>query len=242
MSKHRYANVACTTQSALGDIHLANAITTIDRLCQCTVTALTEYPLTRKATIEALFTQDVLDRAVAAKKLIEPESYTIGYDLEEPGAVPASTELAINYRDSSYPPINEEAMVFQPASDKLFAFIAKIRAIHEQFEEFKATLRWLNLNATPGAIRFYFPTILALCPNSPPIAALQHVPTRYSNPENIGNWIPSIKDAAACYANTQLLPSTAKKRDRNEMWLTFRCYSVKRGDAIFPTDSRIYNL
>lgn len=225
--------------SALGDGHVESAVGTINQLCQRTVAVMTEYTMTRDETVCALFSPDVLHRAMAATDLIEPESHVIRYNLDPIGPV----NLTINYRDAgAYPPIKESAMVLQASSDVLVAFIEKVRAIHEQFEELKAVLRWLNRNATPGAIRYYFPTVLALCPQSPPIMALQHVPTRYTQPKDINDWMQCIRDASALYAGAQMLPSTAKRRDRESMWLTFTPYEVHRGPIKFQTDQIIYNL
>jgi hypothetical protein len=240
MSRNKRYFGSTPTPSALGDSHLGTAIDIIDGLCQRTVAVMTEYSVSRDDTIRALFPPDVLERAMAARDLIEPNTHTIGYHI---GSISTVFELSIKYWEPRhYPPLNASAMVLQPTSAPLLAFIEEVRAIHEQFEELKAVLRWLNRNATPGAIRYYFPAVLALCPNSPPIMALQHVPTRYTQPKDINDWMQSIRDASAVYAGTQMLPSTAKGRDRGDMWLTFRSRELQRGNVSFVSDSRVYNI
>jgi hypothetical protein len=241
----RNRNFGTPIPSALGDNHVDAAIGTINTLCQRTVQALTEYTPTRDETIRMLLPQEMLDRALAAKELIEPDSLIMEYDTVAP-----DVSLNLDYRDDNYqktgyyPPINEGGgLVLQAGHEKLLTFIEGVRTIHHQFEELKAVLRWLNRNATPGAIRYYFPTVLALCPDSPPVKDLQHVPSRYHQPAGIGDWMQSIKDASACFASTQMLPGSAVKRPREKMWLTFSGTIVKRGDiAAFTTDNITYNF
>ena len=224
--------------SALGDNHVTGGIQVISQLCQRAMSVMTEYTMTREETIRALFEPEELDKAVAAKHLISPESPTMSYD-----TVAKGVSLFINYNKSMYPPINEGGyLVLQGSSVSLTHFIESVRAIHEQFEEIKGVLRWLNRNATPGAIRYYFPTASALCPQSPPLIALPHVPSRYTQPKDINNWMQLIKNAAATYAGTQMLPATAKYRQRDSMWLTFSPKVVQSEQVLFHTDIMTYNF
>ena len=122
-------------------------------------------------------------------------------------------------------------------------FIEDVAAIHFQFEEVKGVLRWLNRNATPGAIRFYFPSVLKLCPTSLAFADLQHVPARYSNPQHIGSWIEPIKTAAATVAGSALLPTGVEPRPRSKMRLTFPMTTVNPDvNAAYRTDQIIYHI
>ena len=231
---HRYFGTPIP--SALGDNHVEVGLDTINSLCQKTMAVMTEYPFTREQTVPMLFPPDVLDRALAAKELIEPETNTIDYTIA--GAV-----LNLHYVGSYWPPINESAMALQPSAEPLLAFIEQVRAIHLQFEEIKDVLCWLNRNATPGAIRYYFPVASALCPDSPPLKALPHVPSRYTQPIGINDWMQTIKDASACYASTQMLPGTARFRQRERaMWLTFPGEMIRRGPIECHSDSMTYNL
>ena len=61
-------------RQSIGDQHVHSACTTLDRLCQRTVTALTEYTTTREATIRALFDDADLDKLEAVRGFIEPSS------------------------------------------------------------------------------------------------------------------------------------------------------------------------
>lgn len=223
--------------SALGDSHVIAAIEAIDKLCQKTMSVMTEYPFTREQTIPMLFPPDVLDRAHAAKGLIDPISNIVGYSVRD-------AYLYLDYTGSHWPAIRAgDATELQPNAAPLLAFIKQVRTIHLQFEELKGVLRWLNRNATPGAIRYYFPIASALCPQSPSLKALPHVPSRYTQPAGINDWMQSIKDASACYASAQLLPVAAKPRSRERsMWLTFPGEMIRCGPVEFHADSTTYNL
>jgi hypothetical protein len=226
--------------ASLGDHHLKEAVATIDRLCQRTVATMTEYSMSRDTTIRALFPQEVLDRAMAARDLIAPDSYIMSYD-----HIDHDVEVSMDYRTgikSAYPPINESALVLQKDAEVLQQFIHDVRFIHMQFEEIKALLRWLNRKATPGAVRYYFPAASALCPHSPALLALPHVPTRFTQPNDINDWMDIIRNASATYASTQMLPGTAVARKRSAMWLTFGGAEVERGNVKFIPDRVTYNI
>ena len=234
---------ATSVPSALGDPPVESACTKINQLCQRTMSVMTEYPHDLDDTVRMLFDPSVLDRACAAKELIEPESHTIPYEIGSP--IELSGMLYLNYKAAAtnFPPINAEASNLQGHCTPLLEFVSKVRGIHLQFEEIKGVLRWLNRSATAGAIRYYFPAVLSLCPDSPPVRDLQHVPSRYHQPKNIHQWTDAIKDALAVYAGTQMLPASALYRGRDRgMWLTIPSCRVIRGDMEYSTDAITYNL
>ena len=229
--------------SALGDNHVHDAINTIDLLCERTVNVMTEYSVSRDDTIRMLFEPDVLDRAGAAVGVIDPSTNSEDYKIS--GCLLHIQYLRYhgNYAGSApWPTIRSGAMILQDSAAPLLHFIESVRAIYEQFEEIKAVLRWLNLNATPGAIRYYFPTASALCPNSPPLKALLHVPSRYTQPKDINDWMQMIKDAAACYASTQMLPTDSKPKDKTPMSLTFPQTTLTRGNLTIRADAVTFNI
>jgi hypothetical protein len=199
---------------------------------------MTHYPHSREGTLPMLFRDDDLAKLEAVRGMVDPMS-----DTEVYGIAP-DVHLTINYKEARVPTIDANRLFMQQDRiTPLVSFIAEVKAIHDKFEEVKAVLRWLNCNATPGAIRYYWPTILELCPNSPAFADLQNVPTRYHNPPGIHNWLQSIRDAAATVAGSLLLPSDAAPRLKKQMWLTFASTTVHLGSEIlYITDQMTYYL
>lgn len=222
--------------ASIGDNHVDSAGIEINRLMQKAVTVLTEYNPTREKTIEMLFTDSQIARSCNARGLVTPSGYCRSYSIH--GAT-----LSIDYNEALCLPIDESAMMMQTnLIPPLLAFIRDVKAIYYQYEEVKACLRWLNRNATAGAVRFYWPTVLKLCPNAPSMAALQGVPSRYAEPHGIGDRLQMLRDTATTMAGAAMLPTDAEVRVRNKMWLTFQARVVEREGYSFTTDSLTFNI
>jgi hypothetical protein len=56
----------------------------------------------------------------------------------------------------------------------LVSAVATLNELHAKWGAVKHLLRWLNRNATPGAVRANWPSVLTLCPDSPGLKDLQH--------------------------------------------------------------------
>lgn len=225
-------------RQSLGDFYVNAACNELNKYCWRTVAAMTDYTPTRGNTLHMLFDDSDITKLQEVRGLVKPmslqESYTI-----KPGV-----DLTINFDGAMVPTVTPDSMrVNLQRIAPLYEHVRAIKAIHDKFEEAKAVLRWLNRNATPGAIRFYYPAAMKLCPQSPALHGLQHVPSRYSIPPNIGDWTQAIKDAAATVAGTAMLPATAVTRPRNLMWLTYATTNVKLSlSANYDTDQMVYNL
>lgn len=234
-----FDNSGDTVRSSLGDVHVGAAVTAINVLGQRSMALMTEYRHTREATLPMLFSPDTLNKMSQVRDMVRPESYIGTYDI--PGT---DTLLSINFNEALCPTIAPNMLDLQEHKvGPLIACIQTMQAIHYQFEEIKGVLRWLNRNATLGAIRYNWPTAMKLCPNSP-IKDMEGVPSRYHNPPNIGDWMQMLKDSATTFAGTLLLPDSAVKRNRTIMWLTFPTKTITNdlNSASYVTDAITYNL
>lgn len=228
-------------RSSLGDFHVETAIGTVNALAQRTVTTMTSYDLTAEQTLPMLFYDGDLAKLRQVRGMVIPESQIMHYNLQP------AINLYVNYKNLSVPAIQPDFLHLQPSRmAPLINHIAAVKAVHDRFEEVKGVLRWLNRNATPGAVRFYWPTAMKLCPSAPIWRELQEVPSRYSVPAKLGVWLQSLKDAAATVAGAQMLPAHAVARPRNDMWLKFATYNVTLDSIIddghYSTNEMIYNL
>lgn len=240
-NSRRFGRVmAPEVRSSLGDNYVDEAVKGLDRTCGATVATMTNYDRTREQTLPMIFLDADLHKAREANHLVDASTDIISYDVGH------DVKLFVNYRDGNCPAIQETALYLQPARmGPLINHIVAVRAIHDKFEQVKGMMRWLNRNATPGAIRYYWPTVLQLCPRSPNMVELQHVPARYTNPPNIGDWMQALKDTAATVAGSQMLPTAAHPKPRGTMWLTFAAKKVDIDVGNFQhytTDTMIYNL
>lgn len=224
-------------RSSIGEAAMEQALTDLNRVQQVAMTVMTSYTMSLHKTIGALFEPSIIARATAARNIIAPASNIRPYVLGE------KATLFVDYHTSTVPPIEPSFLSLQPPAATLIAFMEAARAIHEQYEEVRGLLKWLNRNATPGAIRYYFPSAMTLAPTSPAWKDLAEVPTRFTPPAHIAKWSQIIKDAAATCTAMVMLPSDVGPRPRQHMWLSFAAKRVDLGDGVsYATDSVTYNL
>lgn len=235
----RFGSMVPEVRSSLGDSHVEAAVSAINVLGQRSMALMTEYRHTREATLQMLFSPDTLAKMSQVRGMVTASSYVGNYVI--PGT---DATMSINFAEALCPTIDAGMLALQEHKvGPLIECIHTMQAIHYQFEEIKGVLRWLNRNATLGAIRYNWPTAMKLCPNSP-IRDMEGVPSRFHNPPNIGDWMQMLKDSATTFAGTLLLPDSATKRNRTTMWLTFPTKTVTNGlnSATYVSDNIIYNL
>lgn len=224
-------------RASIGDFAVNDAITKLNTAAQRAVALMTTYEHTRESTIPMLFRDQDIAALTQVRGMVQPRSNIEAYDVDR------HVRLSIDYEDAFVPAILPSRLLVHPnRSAPLRAYIAAVRAIHDQYQEVVHVLRWLNRNATPGAIRYYWPAAMQLCPHSTAFKDLEHVPARYSVPPGIGDHMQLLRDAAACVVSMTLLPKDSKPTPRGTMWLTFAQTSVKKGDATYQTDQMIYNI
>lgn len=225
-------------RSSIGDGYVDEAVAKLNLTCGAAVATMTRYTQSREETLPMLFRDDDLAKLEAVLGMVDPSMNQEGY-IVQPDVI-----LTVSYAGAKVPTIERGRLYLQPDRiAPLLSYIAEVKAIHDKFEEVKAVLRWFNRNATPGAIRYYWPTALELCRKAPAFDALQEVPTRYHNPPKISSWLQPIKDAAATVAGSLLLPGDARPRIRDKMWLTFATTTVHLANEVFyATDQMVYYL
>lgn len=208
-------------RASLGDIHVDKAIGDLNQLQQRAVTLMTRYNVSRESTLPMLFRDDDLEKMKQVRGMVRAQSSIQAYQVQP------DVKLGINFKDALLPTIEPERLYIQPHRfDQLVTFIAEVRAVHLQYEEVKAVLRMLNRHATPGAIRFYWPTAMKLVKDSPIWKDLQEVPSRFSQPPNLSDWLQSFKDSANTMAAAAMMPEGIQRRTNTMMWLEFAACPV----------------
>lgn len=233
-------------RSSLGDSHLNEAITNINKVQQQAVALMTHYQPTREKTLSMLFHDTDIEKLRQVRGLIKTDTniktYAIGTAEDD------DINLSIDYEGAAVPSIQPEALAIYPDRvGPLLDFTVAVKAEHRKYEELKGVLRWLNRNATPGAIRYFFPQAMKLVPTSPIWRDLQEVPSRYTTPSDYGIWAQVLRDAANTVAGMMLFPSDTHARERKQMWLTFKPIPVHLDQSDpnkthYKTDQVIYNL
>lgn len=225
---------------SIGDSHVSEACDALNKTAKATAALMTTYTPTFHGTLPMIFKDADLEALQRVRGMVNTTTNIKGYE------VFTGVKLFMHFEDnkSKVPAIEERMLHLQhDRMAPLLAHIATVKAVHERFEEVKAVLRWLNRNATPGAIRYFFPPALKLCPKSPALTELQHVPSRYTTPVHIGDWGQSIKDAAATVAQSAMLPNDAVERPKAVMWLEFATREVHLTlDTHYSTDVMLYHI
>ena len=237
-SRHLSGLLHATERSSLGDSHVDKALGNINMLQAQSVSLRAKYAQTMAQTLPMFIPDDVLDKAAAAKPFIVPHRE------QETYPILSGVMLCCRFEGSPWITVSKDAMRINPARiQPLLTYIAQVKAVHDTFEEVKAVLKWLNRKATPGAIRYYWPTAMKLCPQSPAWSALPEVPTRFSQPAGIGEWLQPMRDAAATMAGAAFIPADTTVPVRGDMWLTLGATAVHRTPlSSYATDHRTYNM
>lgn len=241
MARRSYRNLSAPRmgeRQSIGDGYVESAITALNHTAAQTVALQCAYECKRASTLHMLFRDDDLDKLAAVRGMVKTNSDIKGYP------VGSDVTLFIDFAGARWPAIEPSILFLQDDRiEPLYRYIREVRAVHDRFEEAKAVLKWLNRNATPGAIRYYWPTAMKLCKDAPVWRELQGVPQRFTNPEYLGDWIQPLKDAATTVAGSLLLPSDAKPKVRALMWLTFAPQSVHLTlNSQYTTDLITYNI
>jgi hypothetical protein len=225
-------------RSSIGDSHVDLAVGTLKKTAEASVSLLTTYNHSRGGTLPMLFDDDDLDKLRQVRGMVRTQGDIRGY------AMGQGVHLYIDFEEALVPAIETIRLRINPDRvGPLLTYINEVKAVHDRFEEVKGVLQWLNRNATPGAVRYYWPMAMKLCPQAPVWRDLQEVPTRYSTPPHIGDWIQSLKDAAATVTGSIMMPSDAKPNPRGKMWLTFAPRTIRLSEhSTYSTDQMTYHI
>lgn len=200
--------------------------------------------------IETLFPASACDIARAASGVVVDPYHTVHYDFGGLGSGMVGdfpkVALSIDFENTPYLAIKPDKLAidveqpFAPVKQHILA----IYRIYRQFEEVKGVLKWLNMHATIGAIRTYFPAVMKLCPNT--FGSMLNPPNFYHNPDGISLWLQALRAAGNTVAAAQMLPLHAATRPRNAMRLTFSPEKITVGDgdttASYTTEQIFFNI
>lgn len=230
-------------RASIGDVHVENAVAKLRVLSQRTVAARVKRQFTTNQIVHMMFEPDTIRRATEARGVVDErftssESYPLSNQRYGNGAT-----LYISYEHEPMLAIKAECYRYYARQEPFLQFFDEVYAIYRKFEEVVALLRWLNRNATPGAVRYYFPPAMKLTPAAPIWTELQEVPSRYNEPGGISDWIQTIKDAANTVAASALLPADVKPAQATGMTLTFGSTAVVLSDRTsYVTNSVTYQI
>ena len=205
----------------------------IDALERAQIEVMVPRPFELANVLAMCFDRDVLDKATAffpyQTKHYHNVSY-VGASLTNGQIV----NLGIDWEETGMCAIAPTAFNAQNDS-ALCAWVDGAKAIVKKWEQVRRVFKFLNQNATVGAMRHYWPSVLALIPNDgtqTPIHQTDGV--RFKDVPNIGLWLGAIRESAATVTSALMIPESAYKHRGTTMNVAF-----KYADEMIETPTRL---
>lgn len=202
------------SRCSIGDHYVDNACADLDRAC-LKEASLFVPTITAEEVTRMVFNDDAIARLRAANGLYAYAANSYAYQLPpfargtlhvECVDRPAASEAAFEWHADRAGPLEQATHT--------------LNELHIKWGAVKHLLRWFNRNATPGAVRANWPSVLTLCPNAPNLRELQHAPMRYTNPQELSALLPLIRATATTVASMTMIPHAAAPRPRENVMLT----------------------
>ena len=224
-------------RDSLGDVHVAAACTKLDNTAkrEC---ALYLETFEAGSILPWLFDEDLLRRLRAIHGVVETRFDWGKYTLL-PGV-----DLTLFYTKLDVPAILPKAFKLDILrAQPLLEAAHKAQEIHQKYARVKTMLRWFTRNATPGAIRNYWPAVVTLCPSAPALQdMIAKAPARYSTPSEIGAHLPLIRETARTVAGMEMLPADATMREIGNATLSLAVGKHDFEGVPYWTDGLTINL
>ncbi len=149
--------------------------------------------------------------------------------------------LSIDFQSASVVTPTTDAWEPQPDCGPFIDAITQMKAVYEAWCRVGHMLNWLDANATPGAIRHYWPTMLSLAPRCD---ALKEASTfRYVEPAGISALLPLLRETAGTVASALLLPELdLVTASSDNMLVTFQDYQLLHGETVIATPAHTFKL
>lgn len=218
------------SRSSIGDFYVDEAVKVLDITARTEAALFVTKRFSSREVVPMLFDPDILTRVQNARGLVRPAYSELSY------SVWGGIKVGVQYGETNlYLPVEEcHVRVQHVLIEPLFEAVKTIHEIFYKYAEVKHMLRWFNRNATPGAVRNYWPAVLSLCPKSPSIE--QEAPQRYMTPDGIGDYLPLIRSTATTVATMQMLPTDIEPNKVSSVWLTCEAGTVTRQSVGVNTD------
>lgn len=207
-------------KSAIGVYNIQQALNRVDKFCHAAVEALVAVEFTTDDVVNWMFPPDT--QRILREAYTMVSSYTssnLVIQCPTPGPRTALISLGgWEERKMALPQSNGvDGTLFASSAGPLYALVAAVNAIRNDYAIVRKVLQWLDKNGTAGAFRYYFPSVLALVPD----LILGDMTGTHREPEGISPLLPLIRSAASTVASSLLLPAKTTKPGTSHICLTF---------------------
>lgn len=224
-------------RQSVGDHYVDAACTALNVACAKEAAMFVE-GLTVHDVVPMLFRDEDVAKLKAVHGLLWEERPIGYYDL----APYCQGVIGIETKDTM-PAFAKSALYWHTdRADRLARAVRGLSELHIKWGAVKHLLRWFNRNATPGAVRANWPSVMQLCPDAPALKALPHSPTRYTNPQELSALLPLIRDTSSTVATMAMIPGGAQPRTCGTVWITLPERTVDYANTTIKLDSQTFNL
>lgn len=206
------------SRASIGDYYVDAACARLTLACQKEANLLLR-GFTVEQITPMIFRDDDVAKLKAVQGLTAHATNTVAYTV--------SPQISMAVTFASMPAPHQRCFVWNDErSGELQEAIKAADALVAKWGAVKWMLRWFNRNATAGAVRAMWPSVLQLCPDSPAIKELSKLPSRYTNPQGLPALLPLVRTTASTVASMALLPDSTEARAYNGIRLAFTARSI----------------
>ena len=141
-----------TSRSTLGN-SLPVAVQNVEQLADRVAAATVRLEFDKEQLIHWLFKPDAVQKLCAVKGFVNPSSWRYSY------LVQIGVNLSLDFQTSSIVTPMNSAWQPQPEAYPFIETVDKLRGIYHDFMKVMHVMNWMDANATPGAIRQYWPNV-----------------------------------------------------------------------------------
>jgi hypothetical protein len=220
--------------------HFTVALQNINKLNERVVAVTAPLAQSAAELLPCMFNAETLDILRKAFPLSVTTSRTGQYPLADNMACYVNIDFDRTNPAIAIVPPRANVLHIDPVQGKpLLDTVEKICKIREKFAVVSHVLSWLDANATPGAMRYYWPTMLALAPECPALNV--QAPARFIEPVGVAPLLPLIREAASTVASALLLPADVTFGGRG-MTLYFPEQEFTHSSVEIKASQQAYNL
>lgn len=215
-----------------GDLYAAT--NAVGELCNRVAVATVPLEFSKEQLIDWLFLPDAVAKLRAVKGIVNPSTWRSSYTVQN------GVNLSLDFQPSSIvTPINS-AWQPQPGAHPFLHSVDKLKEVYHNFMKVMHVMNWMDANATPGAIRHYWPTMLSLAPHC---VELNEASTfRYVEPAGISPMLPLLRETATLVASALLLPKYDTVQDGDGMIVTIGGHSFDHEGISIATPQHPFRL
>ena len=125
---------------------------------------------------------------------------------------PYPARVALDLEDVGVYPFAEEVCVPLPETSPISVAVTGILELNKQYDKAREVVKFFNRKGTPGAARYYWPTMCSLLPAEHAIHKADGA--KFRDIDGVGSMINTFRETSAIVAGSLLFPEIETKRNK----------------------------